>query len=342
MARVSANIHTRFVSAIFNDRSSEVFATTFLPELSVFASAREGRAVGPHLVEAATLELADNGHTFAAYGSSESVEIWTAQEPARQRVIATGQGTVSRVAFIDKTDDFVTAGRDGRLIYRTAAGDPKRVVTLDHPIVNVLFSRGATNAVINTSDGAIWRADGRGNLLAVHGPGVQVVRMLRFPDTGDVLFAYANGDIVVLDTISWRQSLLLHVTQAVRDIAVSPDGRTIAAVDNDDVVHVGQVIGDTLVSGRIQWTHFPLRAHRIAVSADGLLVATCDDGTIWLFSWRHRNWLCIPTGTADLTNIAISSDNKTATTFDTDGRVIWLDLELARERLTAQDEPTIR
>ena len=48
-----------------------------------------------------------------------------------------------------------------------------------------------------------------------------------------------------------------------------------------------------------------------------------------------QKWLCLPTGTADLNGIAMSQDGSAAVTFDTDGRILWIDLDLARNAMKA-------
>jgi serine/threonine protein kinase len=334
IARVSANVHTRFTSAIFNKAANAILATTMRPEITVLSSPNDIRTISPHIGNARYLELAGNGDTFAAYGIGESIEIWSSQPLTRQHVINTGHGGVSRVAFIGETGDFVTAGRDGRLIYWTSGGEQRQATRLNSPITNFVLTHEAKFAVISTADGAIWRADDSGHTLQLRSPGTRVARMLSIPDTASVGIAYANGDVDILDTNSWRKTLVLHATQGIRDIAFTRDGRTIAVADNDDTVHIGHFDGNPWADRSVIWTTFTARASTITLTHDGILVALCSDGTIWLYSSTDKAWMCVPTGTAELNGIAMSTDGKAVVAFDSDGRIVWLDLELARQTFT--------
>jgi serine/threonine protein kinase/WD40 repeat protein len=332
-ARVAANVHTRFVSAFFAKQAATVIATTFRSDITVFSPSSGVRAVGPHTGDAIFAVLAQNGNTFATYGSSDSIETWSTLTMTRTDVINTHHGAVSRVEFVDNTDDFVTAGRDGKLIQWTPARDQKLLAQFDQPIANFALARATRSAVISTADGALWRLGDDGQALPLRSEGTQVTRMLTFPDAALVGIGYANGDVVVIDTKSWRQAPLLHTSEAIRDIALRSDGRTIAVAANDDTIHIGVRNGDAWTDARTTWVTLIARARRIALTPDGLLVAICTDGTVRLYSLTRRAWLCVPTGTSDLSLVAVSDDSKVGAAFDVDGRVILMDLESARDAM---------
>jgi WD40 repeat protein len=151
-------------------------------------------------------------------------------------------------------------------------------------------------------------------------------------DNESIGIAYANGDVEVLDTTTWRATRVLHSTRAVRDLAFTNDGNMIAIADGNDVIHVGHLQGDRWTD-RISWTTFAARARTIALTADGIVVVLCSDGTVWLYATSTMTWLCLPTGPADLSGVAMSQDGGAAATFDSDGRLIWIDLESARKSL---------
>jgi hypothetical protein len=71
----------------------------------------------------------------------------------------------------------------------------------------------------------------------------------------------------------------------------------------------------------------------LAFAPDGVLIAACTDGTIWLYSPSHHRWHCLPTGTVDLAWTAITADGHAAAALDLEGRLIWIDLDAARTLL---------
>ncbi len=329
-ARVAANVHARFVSAFFMRQSSAIIATTFNPEITAFSPASGLQTVRPHIGNATFTESSAYSDIFATYGAGDSIEIWSSTTMTRKQVVNTHHGAVSRVEFVDNTNGFVTAGRDGRLVQWTPAGESKMLASFNQPIVSFVLTRATKSAVISTADGALWRLDHNGQTLQLRSEGPLVTRMLALPDATSVCISYANGDVIVIDTTSWRQILLFHTSAAVRDIALTRDGGTIAVAANDDTVHVGVRHGASWMDARTTWVTLAVRARRIALTSDGMLIAICSDGAVWLYSPTRRAWLCAPTGTSDLRLISVSDDGKIGAVFDEDGRIIWLDLELAR------------
>jgi hypothetical protein len=226
----------------------------------------------------------------------------------------------------------VTSGRDGRLLSWPATGEPRQLAKLDRPIASfVLTSEGA--AVIATSDGALWRSDAAGPATLLRAAGRPITALVASPDATAVAIAYSNGHLVVLDTRTWRDAVVLKAEQPIRDLAFEHGGGVIAVADAGDRIHIGRRTGDTWTPAQIAWTHAAIRAVRLAFTPDGLLVVLCNDGTIWLYSQRQAAWLCLPTGIADLTVVATSPDGNAAASFDSVGRIVWLDLDLARNSL---------
>jgi WD40 repeat protein len=337
LIRVAATSSTPFTEAVFEPRSSTAIATSSWPVLTVVSPSTGARTVGPHLSDNLFLERSAGGDTFATYGLADVVEVWSTQTMTRTASLPTGHGSIAQLQFAVDSDAFLTAGRDGRLIRWTAAGDQSLVAQVDQPIDKFVATH-AKAVVFSTMDGALWRTDdGRVVPLAAGGSRVNRIRELAAQHT--VYAGHASGEVVAIDTATWRREPLLHGAAAVREIAVSRDGKTLAVTTNDGTVHVG-VYPSTPGSGAARpgqpiWTSLALRTHHIALAPDGTLVASGADGAIWLYSPAHRRWLCLPTGTVDLGRTAIADDGKTAVTVDFEGRLIWIDLDAARGRLEA-------
>jgi hypothetical protein len=185
--------------------------------------------------------------------------------------------------------------------------------------------------MFSTVDGALWWTDGASPPRKLREPGSRVNRLLVTPDQQRVYAGYASGELIALDAASWQSETVLRGNGAIREIKITSDRRAIAVVFNDGVIHLGMYRDPG--SGSPSWAVLLAGAHDIALTADGLLVASCPNGTLWLYSPARRRWLCLPTGTADLGKLALAADDKAAVALDREGRLIWIDLEAARTLL---------
>jgi len=156
--------------------------------------------------------------------------------------------------------------------------------------------------------------------------------MRTLPDGISICVGYANGEVVIVDTRSGLQARLLQAADAIQDIVITPDGRAIAVAANDGTVRIGSRRGDSWLAAGATWVSLSARARRLAITSDGLLVAICTDGIVWLWSSVHRTWICLPTGT-DPATVALTPDGQTAVILDTEGRILSIDLNTARNLL---------
>ncbi len=331
LARVAAISSSPFYRAIFDEHSAMVTATTLLPALTTFSPATGVRAVEPHLSGNTFLERSATGRTFATYGVGDLVEVWSAATMTRTRVVPTGHGSVTLLRFVDDTDDFITSGHDGRVVRWTPSGQPTPLVQFNAPIDRFAITRAAGSILFSTVDGALWRTGADGHVLSLRSGGARVNRLVMLPDQQTAVAGYASGDVVAIDTRSWQQGIILHGSGPVGDIAVTGDGRTVAVTTNDGAIHVGtrRAASDP---GPPTWLTLAGRANHVALALD-LVMASCTDGAIWLYSLPRRRWLYLPTGTVDISQIAVIADDKAAVALDREGRLLWMDLEAARKLL---------
>src|SRR5262249_28454744 len=148
---------------------------------------------------------------------------------------------------------------------------------------------------------------------------LQIAKVLDIPDTTLVGVAYTNGDLELLDTNTEQRNVILRTAHSLREIVLSRTGHIIAATDNDDTVYLGFLGRNIHINSQATWTTFKMQARAIAWTSDEILLVLSSDGAVWLYSSADKTWLCVPTGTADLIGVAISSDDKNAATFDLDG-----------------------
>jgi WD40 repeat protein len=334
VARVVATSSSPFHTAIFDDQSSTVTATTWLPKLTIASPPTGARDVGPHESGNIFLERSSNGQTFATYGLHDLVEVWSSAAMTRTRVFSTGHGSISQLRFAGDTDDFITSGSDGRLVRWTPSGEHTLLTHFNQPIDKFTQALTAGVIVFSTVDGALWRTGSDGQVNPLRSGGARVSRIITLPDEHTVYAGYADGDVVAVDTRSWHHEVILHGAGAIREIAATADGHTIAVAANDGIIHVGIRRDDAPNPGAANWVALAARARHITLAPDGLLVASCTDGTVWLYSVPLRRWLCLPTGTVDLGRTGMLADGKAAVVLDFEGRLIWIDLEAARKLLT--------
>jgi eukaryotic-like serine/threonine-protein kinase len=329
LGRVVADSTVRMYSMIYSPQDRTVIGTTQNNSLLAYSPAGGFRRVGPHGVDVMSIEPAANGAVFAAYGSSSVVEIWSLSPLAQVRSVNTHHGAVSRVEFVDGAEDIVTAGMDGRLVRWSATGEPQQIHRFDQAIDT--FRRLADGSiVIATEDGALWRVSREQELSAIRGAGARVTKMVTLADAS-LCIGYSDGTSVIWDgrgpgPVAWTRA-----SDAIRDIAVTADGNTIALAIAGNAILLG-VRGDAGWPATT-WTTLTANAQRIAWTRDGVLVSVGGDGAVWLYSPARRTWLFLRTGTRDLTQILFDDAETTAFVSDFGGRLMTIDLNESRKRL---------
>src|ERR1044071_5004470 len=113
------------------------------------------RTVSPHVHQALHITHTADRRTFATYGYSDVIEIWSAPESSRKRAVTTGHGAVSQVEFIDDTGQFISAGRDGRLLLWSPEGEAKELARLDQPIEAFALGPTLHSATMISADGRL-------------------------------------------------------------------------------------------------------------------------------------------------------------------------------------------
>jgi eukaryotic-like serine/threonine-protein kinase len=351
-ARVAATSNSPFLSAIFDRQSSNAIVTTWNPALTIVAPSREVHDSESHEAFDHLLEPSDTGNFFAAYGLTANVEIWSVANPKRVRSIPTGHGSVSQLSFSGEgDDDFITAGHDGRVLRWSIAGHITAVLARAEQAIDQFAWLPSTSSVVfSTMDGALWHADAGAPPVVLQGPGVHVTRLLAVAAHRAVYAGYANGDVVAIDTVSWRPQVVFRGSGAIQEIAVADDARTMAVATNDGEIRLGTWHEGAWTPAAARWVTLAAQVNHVSLTRDGVLVAPSIDGTIWFYSIPRQRWLCLPTGTVAITRTVMTADGKAAVALDREGRLLWLDLEAAhklldissdRDRLS-QDQGTVK
>jgi WD40 repeat protein len=300
------------------------------------------QSFGPHEIKAFFLAAAPNEETFAAYGFSSLVEIWSYDTMTRIQAIDTDQNSINHLEFTQDGHSFITADPAGRLVEWTAEGKQRMIVQLDQPVTDFVLLSAGNQLVASTVTGGLWRISEEGYATAIGNNSSKITRMTAIPGAHKLCIGYANGDVMLLDTQTWQQTPLLRASDAIRDIEFSSDGNMIAVSSNAELVHIGTTERNEWSDSNTRWTTLGARARSVLLTPDGLLIAICTDGLIWIYDARNNRYMCVPTGTNSLTLATITSDAAAAVTFDTAGRIIWVDLKLARKLLSQPQQGDYR
>jgi WD40 repeat protein len=334
-AHLAVNAHRRFRAAFFS--GSTLITTAHEPELITYSLSAGVRTVSPHLYDAVHMVHTANLHIFATYGSNDSVEIWSAPDLSRIRTLATNHGMVSRIDFLNDTGEFVSSGRDGRLVLWNAAGKAVELAHLDQAIEG--FALGPTpGSALMISSGTLWRTSEVDHPIPLVLGKARITRIAATPDRNSIYVGDANGDVSVINAKAATSVPVLQAGDAIEDIVFSRDGSVVTISANNGMIHVGVCTGRGSTAPNMQWSTLHAQARDIALTPDGLVIAACTDGSILAYSARYRRSLYIMVGTIDLTHVALTEDASAAAVLDTEGRIIWVDLNAIRRTVEKPED----
>jgi WD40 repeat protein len=258
------------------------------------------------------------------------VEIWSAFPFRRTRTIDTQHGEISALAFGDDPSEVITADREGRLVTWYATGGQRLIHQFTNPVHAFVRPRRTRAILVGTDDGTLWGISDTEQALTLIRGTATVTKMIVLPDNISVCVGYSDGKVFFVDTASWHYSELLQAAEGIRDIAVTSDNSILVIASNDNIIHLGTRSFNDLSNPERTWTTIVAKARKIAVTHDGVLIAACSDGTIWIYSSSKHTWACVPSGTSELVQLTLSDAETRAVLFAADGHVIVLDLEAVR------------
>ena len=246
-----------------------------------------------------SLAWSPDGHLLASAGQEGRLLLWDTTNPAKAplRLIDAGP-PLRRVSIRADGRQLAAAGLDGRIRLWRLPDGTALPTSADH---------GAP-----VSDLA-WRQDGRqlasagldGRLRLWEGDGLQPAGDTALPDAGALYrLAWANGDSAVV-IATQRHGLLLwpgsngparplgREGTPVLDLALAPDGQTLASTDKD-----GRVFLWDMISGE------PLHAPLLRHGGPGLALAWAPDGKRLASAGWKQGVLISRTAAADWTTLA--------------------------------------
>ena len=281
------------------------------------------------------MALSPNGSLLAAgtlvTGLTQVVNLWDVASRQKVAELPHPEG-IRALAFSPGGSRLASFGTDAtvriwevasrRVIHRFPASQTSSEAT-----GVVKFSPDGKTLVIGETDGRIRLIELESNterVILAHAEGITA---LAFLADGKILAstsAYPNTAILLWDVVSGgRAGQLTGHTAFIHDLAVAPDGHTLASASSDQTIRLWDVDRQQPLA--------TLRGHELAVwavafSPDGNTLASgCKDGSIALWEVRPK-----PRSTARVTlparvrRVAFSPDSATFYSLNTDGSVsVW-------------------
>jgi serine/threonine protein kinase len=332
LTRVIASSPARFYNPALIPQTDDLVATSGAAALAHIAPTGSLERLTPHDPSNTVLEASPDGAELVAYGS-DKLEVWGFAPLRPLRTVVTGHGTIPR-AYFARTGDLVTAGQDGRIVRwdRRGVGTPIAQLASAVDEFAIVPSTGAL--IVATADGALWRVDPKADpkadpTHAAHRLAAPVARIGTLVTDGDTVYAgFASGDLVAYDAAG-APTILVHVDGVIADLAVR--SHVIAFATSKGDVYIGQP-GD--VPGLRSWTRLAVPGRSMTVTQDGIVIAACSSGEIWIYSSRDRTWLDVPTGAVSYTTAIISHDQSRLFVVDSQGHILQIDLTEVRKQLS--------
>lgn len=157
---------------------------------------------------------------------------------------------------------------------------------------------------------------------AASGAGRSAVLSVVFSGNNQLAAASQDGVVMLWDVVSQQATQLRTQQGAVRAMAVSADGTTIAIVDSQGKLHV------TDYQGNLARAYSAIEnAHQVALSGDGkiLAVATIDGAKGAVTLWRDQKEVAIEIN-GTISSIALSQSGQYLSVTIYEGAVLWFDL----------------
>lgn len=330
--------HTGRVSALaFCPKSRALASASWDHSVRIWdiGSGRAVRTLNGHTSEVWSVACAANGR-IASGAYDHSIRLWDGASGGTLRVLAGDSGWLESVAFSPDGRLLASGGSDHSIGLWDANSGARLEPLEGHSdfVKAVAFSRNGRMLVAGGADHTVrlWSVANGHTLRTILAHDSWVGSVIFTPDNHKVASRGGDQTIRLWDVITGRQLQSYAAAGAGADsnsIAISPDGRTLAAASSNAIRLWS--LGDGTALGTL--TGHAASVEAVAFSPDGLTLASADErGTIKLWSVATRAALRTLTGHASwVASIAFSSDGRVLASGGADRTVRLWDVASGRE-----------
>jgi len=237
-----------------------------------------------------SLSLSNDALQVLTGGSDKRAYLWNVKAGAKDKGFGSHTANITAVAFSSNNKLFTTVGADKRMIvYDAVLGKPKKILTGESPITDVMFNPISDNIASSFDNGniSIYNAANKSISASMEGHGKQVNSISFSPDGKRLVSGSDDNTIKIWDASNGQ---LINSADAdikgVTAVAYSPDGKFIAGGGGNNLVfmadgNTGNMIADhSDHNGKI---------NAVTFSPDVQFIASAsDDGKIVIWDVQTR------------------------------------------------------